>query len=205
MHEDTREEFLQIVNDESDRLTNLIEDLLEISHIESGKMKVNKEKQQILNIIKIIKVQLTLLLTESNLEMIIKSKPDIPMIPLDKNKMIEVIQNLVSNSIKFTPKGGKITVEIDYSEQEIIISIIDTGMGIPQNDIEHVFDRFYRVYRPGKEIKGTGLGLAIVRQIIELHDGTIKAQSRMDGAEFIIKLPYAKYKTDSKNIISSNM
>ena len=97
---------------------------------------------------------------------------------------------LLNNSIKFTPAGGRITISGQslYKEFEIIFS--DTGVGIPEKDLPNIFQKFYRVNRPGTEIPGTGLGLVFVKQIVDLHKGLITVESEIDkGTSFVIKLP----------------
>jgi two-component system phosphate regulon sensor histidine kinase PhoR len=108
----------------------------------------------------------------------------------DEEKLGLVFEGLINNAIKFTDSGGRIIVSAQslYKEFEIIIS--DTGTGIPENDLPNIFDKFYRVRRPGKEIPGTGLGLVFVKQIVDLHKGLITVNSEVNmGTSFVIKLP----------------
>jgi two-component system sensor histidine kinase VicK len=101
-----------------------------------------------------------------------------------------MLTNLLSNAIKFTPAGGLVTLGAQQQNNEIIITVSDTGMGIPKEDLPKVFERFYRVKRPGKEIQGTGLGLPIVTQIVSRHGGRIMVESEPDeGTTFTVFLP----------------
>jgi signal transduction histidine kinase len=108
----------------------------------------------------------------------------------DRNKIIQMLTNLLSNAIKFTPAAGKVSLQIQNQNDEIVITVSDTGLGIPKSDLYKVFQRFYRVKRPGKEISGTGLGLPIVAQIVALHSGRIMVDSEPDkGTTFTVYLP----------------
>ena len=108
----------------------------------------------------------------------------------DSDRMIQVLINLISNAIKFTPENGHVTVAVRCVGQEFVLTVRDTGLGIPKEDLSKVFERFYRVARPEKQITGTGLGLSIVRRIIDAHSGRIDVQSKVgEGTTFVIYLP----------------
>jgi signal transduction histidine kinase len=108
----------------------------------------------------------------------------------------EVIVNLLSNAVKYTPAGGSVNIktEVDEGSSLVRVSVTDTGVGIPEDDIEHVFDKFYRVGANNKQAKGTGLGLNLVKQIIEkVHDGRVSVTSIVgQGSTFSFELPLAK-------------
>jgi signal transduction histidine kinase len=108
----------------------------------------------------------------------------------DSDKIIQLLTNLIGNATKFTPQGGSVTVSILRQGEELVMRVRDTGMGIPKESLPKIFERFYRVPRPGKEIQGTGLGLSIVRKIVDLHRGRIEAESELDkGTTFTVFLP----------------
>ena len=111
----------------------------------------------------------------------------------DSIKLQQVVYNVIDNAIKYTPRGGEVSVEVSRSGKRALISVHDTGIGIPQEDLPHIFDRFYRVDKArSRETGGTGLGLSIVKQIVLLHGGDITAQSEESkGSTFIIELPLA--------------
>jgi signal transduction histidine kinase len=110
----------------------------------------------------------------------------------DENKIYSMITNLVNNAIKFTPENGTVAVSAQFVNNELVIKVSDTGMGIPKDDLPKIFGRFYRVHRPGKQIQGTGLGLAIVKEIVMKHDGRIDVESELDkGSTFTVYLPIA--------------
>ena len=103
---------------------------------------------------------------------------------------MQVLTNLISNAIKFTPEGGRVLLSAHRREEHLAIKISDTGYGIPKEDLPKLFNRFFRVQRPGKEIKGTGLGLAIVSKIVTGHGGRIEVESELDkGTTFTVLLP----------------
>ena len=103
-----------------------------------------------------------------------------------------MITNLINNAIKFTPENGTVSVSAHLVNNELVVKVSDTGMGIPKDDLNKIFGRFYRVHRPGKQIQGTGLGLAIVKEIVTRHDGRIDVESEIDkGSTFTVYLPVA--------------
>ena len=114
----------------------------------------------------------------------------------DSDRMIQVLTNLMSNSIKFTPEEGHVSVSVFRRDEHLALRVRDTGFGIPKEALTKIFDRFYRVHRPGKEIKGTGLGLAIVNKIVTAHGGRIEVESELDkGTTFTVLLPLMSEQT----------
>ena len=114
-----------------------------------------------------------------------------PVVEGDSSKIQQVFYNLIDNAIKYTPAGGDVRVELGENARFAIIKVSDTGIGIPQADIAHIFDRFYRVDKArSRETGGTGLGLSIVNQIVQLHGGQVSVQSVEDkGSVFTVTLP----------------
>ena len=119
------------------------------------------------------------------------SFPELPHVLGNRYNMEEVISNIISNAIVYTPEGGKVTVSAAIENDYLCISISDTGIGIPEEDLDRVFDRFYRVKNEKTRfITGTGLGLAIVKSIVEAHNGTVHVESKPDhGSTFYIFIP----------------
>ena len=111
----------------------------------------------------------------------------------DERKLKQIIFNLLSNAAKFTPDGGQITIECKKETEQLVASVTDTGVGIPADEVEHVFDKFYRVKANKKQAKGTGLGLNLVKQIVEkVHQGRVFVQSKVaKGSTFGVELPLA--------------
>ncbi|MHC4535531.1 MAG: ATP-binding protein [Planctomycetota bacterium] len=193
--EKTRKEFYSVIQNQAQRLNRLIEDILNSSRIESGLIKINKETA---SLTMLIEEQLKMIkgyAEEKEVE-IIGQKPIIyDQVDVDKDMIQEVIVNLLSNAVKYTPSGGsvKIETEVDENAALVRVSVTDTGVGIPEDDIEHVFDKFYRVGANKKQAEGTGLGLNLVKQIIEkVHDGRVFVMSKVGvGSTFGFELPLA--------------
>jgi PAS domain S-box-containing protein len=189
---DTQKEFLGVVDSESDRLLSLIEDLLNVARIESGRVSLKlatfKPHLMVEEILGVSKVQ-------SKKHQIVREIPDNLMpIYADKDKLKEVIINLVSNAIKYSPDGG--TVKITMSEQEgnLRIDVTDQGIGIAPEHLPKLFEQFYRVDSSlTYKVSGTGLGLAIVKSMVEAHGGTVRVASEVGkGSTFTVLLPIQK-------------
>jgi len=190
LDEEKKNKFLKIINEESVSLSSLINDLLDLSRIESGigfkiKKVPSEIKEVILENVDFFRAQTDKHTFKVNLP------HDLVKIEADKNKINQVMENLTSNAVKFSPQGGEITVSIEQSEEKAKISITDTGIGIPEKDLSHVFEKFYRAENASSEaIGGTGLGLAIVKYIVESHAGKIWVESKLGkGSTFSFTLP----------------
>ncbi|MCU0482036.1 MAG: sensor histidine kinase, partial [Anaerolineae bacterium] len=127
-----------------------------------------------------------------NIELIFRPLDEDAVVPMDLERMEQVLQNLLSNAIKYTPNGGRVTLSAEITPDSAIIQVQDTGMGIPPDDLPHLFEKFYRVKNSAHmQVEGTGLGLSIVKSIVENHDGTITVMSELNkGTTFSIHLPY---------------
>lgn len=184
------EEFNQVILTESKRLAKLINDVLDFSELESEKQKLQKTS---LNIIDIINECNTNIKSESeNKKITLTSR--IPqseiMIYADEERMRKVISYLLLNAVKFTKENGRITVIVQEFLKEVEIVISDTGVGIPENNIPFLFDKFSKIKRTGLNLTGAGFGLVTVKQIIDLHKGLIRVKSEVNkGTSFIIRLP----------------
>lgn len=193
--EETRKEFYAVIQNQAQRLNRLIEDILNTSRIESGLIKISKEY---LSMAILIEEQLKMIKSyaeEKNIE-IIGQKPIVcDQVYVDRDMMSQVIVNLLSNAVKYTKPGGSVKIEtkIDEAASLIQVLITDTGVGIPEDEIEHVFDKYYRVESNKKQARGTGLGLNLVKQIIEkLHKGRVFVNSQVGvGSTFGFELPLA--------------
>ncbi len=191
--EKTRKEFYAIIQNQAQRLNRLIEDILNVSRIESGLIKVSKEPLSATLLVRDAVQMIKSYASEKNIQVKEDTAIVFDQVLADKDMISQVIINLLSNAVKYTPKDGKITVncEVDEAGQVIRIRVADTGVGIPAEDIEKVFDKFYRVKANNKCAKGTGLGLNLVKQIVEkIHDGRVFVTSEVGkGSCFGFELP----------------
>ena len=188
----TKSEFYEVIQNEANRLSRLIDNILNISRIESGLVKVNKQPQSLMVIIKealeVIAPQAKLkgIAIEENLT------PAIYQTRADKDMMYQAVLNLLSNAVKYTPDDGTITVQtlVDEAKRKVITRITDTGVGIPPKDLPFVFDKFYRAEANSRMAKGTGLGLSLVKHIVEtVHHGRIFVESHVGrGSTFGFEL-----------------
>ena len=184
-------ENLQVVISEGERLTHLINDVLDLAKIEAGKMEWNQENVSMPDVVERAIAATTSLFDNKNLKLIKQIETDVPDILGDSDKLIQVIINLISNSIKFTDKGS-ITISLNKKNDEVIVSIRDTGIGIAEGDFDTVFEQFKQV--GGDTLtdkpKGTGLGLPICKEIVEHHGGRIWLESKVGkGSTFSFALP----------------
>jgi len=190
-------DFIKVSLDETNRMMRMVTDLLHLSRIDNATSNLDVELINftafitfILNRFDKIKSQ------DENLKYeLIRDYPITSVwIEIDTDKMTQVIDNILNNAIKYSPDGGKITVSMKTTDDQMILSISDQGLGIPKQDLPKIFDRFYRVDRARSRAQGgTGLGLAIAKEIIKQHNGFIWAKSEYGkGSTFTIVLPYDK-------------
>jgi len=194
--EQTRKEFYSVIQTQAKRLNRLIEDMLNISRIESGLIKVNKEAASLTMLIE-EQLQMIKGCAEEKNVRVIGQKPIVfDQVYIDRDMISQVIVNLLSNAVKYTPSGGSVTVktEVDEIGQVARVSVTDTGVGIPEDEIDHVFEKFYRVNANKKQAKGTGLGLNLVKEIVEkVHGGRVFVRSKVgQGSTFGFELPLAR-------------
>jgi signal transduction histidine kinase len=188
-----RREFYEIMDTECDRLTRLIDDLLNISRIEQGRaMQINWEPVDLVSIAR--KIVTTQLAIARNHELVVDFPDNFPEITGDPDKLGQVLTNLVDNAIKYSPKGGKVLIAgavLSIGPGKVSISISDEGIGVSPEHLPRLFDRFYRVdNRDNREIGGTGIGLALVKALVEAHHGTVDVESEPgQGSTFTVTLP----------------
>jgi two-component system sensor histidine kinase VicK len=183
--------FLGVINSEAERMARLVKDLLQLSSFDSSKMNLD---MKILSIDDITKRSLEKLLINAkskNQILIANLEESLPKIKADEDKIEQVILNILSNAIKYTPENGEIKVNVVKENNEVKMEFNDNGIGIPEEDTIRIFERFYRVDKArSREMGGTGLGLAIAKEIIELHGGRIAVTSKLNvGTSVIIYLP----------------
>ncbi|MFQ5455432.1 MAG: ATP-binding protein [Nitrospirota bacterium] len=187
--------LINVIEDDCKRLLSLINDLLDLSKLKAGMMPFYMESCSINSIIKNSVKEMSVLALKKNIKIDVSLLENDTIMFGDRNRIRQVVVNILSNSIKFTHSGGKIqiTTEMLLSENQIKISISDTGVGISQESLDKVFDKFYQLTIHGQEYRGSGLGLAITKQIIDGHKGNIWAESTSgEGSRFIFTLPLIK-------------
>lgn len=188
---ETRRNFLQVIYNESDRMTHIVKDLLTLSQLDYGKMDMEMSLIPVKLIVQNIASAMLIEARGQGLTLETKLEEPLPLILADRNRMEQVIANIVSNAIKYNRPGGTVTLSAFSQEDKVVIKVQDTGIGIPQEDIPRLFERFYRVDKArSREKGGTGLGLAIAKEIVEQHQGTIGVESQLDaGTTVTITLP----------------
>lgn len=188
---DTEEEFLRVIINESDRMTKIVQDLLDLSRFDSGNRKLNIEEFSIERSVRDVYTAVALEAKKRDHVLNLELEWKMPMIKGDRPRIEQVLMNIVSNALKYTPDGGRIDIFGTSLGTNIIIRIEDTGIGIPKADLERVFDRFYRVDKArSRESGGTGLGLSIAKEIIAMHGGNISIESEPGkGTSVTVTLP----------------
>ena len=200
--------FLKVTQDENDRMIRMINDLLSLSRMDSGTVKLDFELVNLNELFNYILNRFDMMLKKDNNDTretksknyTIKrdfTKRDL-WVEIDTDKFIQVVDNIMNNAIKYSPDGGVITCRLLETHNHVILSITDQGLGIPRKDLGHIFDRFFRVDKARSRAQGgTGLGLAISKEVIEMHHGKIWVDSiEGKGSTFYISLPYEEYEGD---------
>ncbi len=190
---ETQERFLSIAARNLKRLTTLVNDLLDLSKLEAGKMQLKCLPSSIANVINESVESFNTWAKTKSVDIEKKIQDGLPQVNIDPDRIIQVLNNLIGNAIKFTFENGKIIVEavLYKEEQEVEVSVADNGIGISKDDLPRIFDKFFQVgERVSTDLNGTGIGLSIVKEIVELHGGTIWVESQKGvGAKFSFRLP----------------
>ncbi|MCL2125855.1 MAG: cell wall metabolism sensor histidine kinase WalK [Oscillospiraceae bacterium] len=188
---ETEEEFLRVIINESDRMAKIVQDLLELSRFDSGASVLASEWFSIEHSVRDVYAAIALEAKKRNQELNLELEWKLPRIKGDRARVEQVLMNIMSNALKYTPDGGKIDIYSGSSGGKVWVRIEDTGVGIPKEDLARVFDRFYRVDKArSRESGGTGLGLSIAKEIITKHGGDIKIESTQGiGTSVTVVLP----------------
>lgn len=197
--EATQREFLSIINEESDRLRRLIDELLDTSQIEAGALRLQYDTVRLSELIPQVAARAPRCTGWTDRHRLIVRVPDtLPPVAADPQRIDHVLTNLIENAIKYSPNGGTVTITARTEGRWIVVEVSDEGIGIPPDQLPHIFDRFYCVPQPrGRRPHGTGLGLYICRGIIEAHGGTIEALSGGErGTTLRFTLPLRRAASD---------
>ena len=192
--------FLEVTLEETDRMIRMINDLLSLSKLDSGNAQLQLEFVNFNNLVNFVLDRFDMMVNNTEKSYKIQrefTKRDL-WLEIDTDRIIQVIDNIMNNAIKYSPDGGTVTVRLIETHNHVILSVSDQGMGIPRKDLDKIFDRFYRVDKArARQQGGTGLGLAISRDVLKAHGGSIWAESRENyGSTFFISLPYEPYEEE---------
>ena len=182
-------DFLTRINGEVDRLTQMVTELTELSHIETGRAELRRVTTNLNYLIEEVAAQMNPLAKSRTITLTTELNPNIPAIKVDRDRIRQTLTNLVHNAIKFNHPGGKVIISTNYNNESTIVSVSDTGMGISKEDLPHIFERFYKADKARSQ-GGSGLGLAIAKHTIQAHGGNISVKSEEGkGSTFSFTLP----------------
>jgi PAS domain S-box-containing protein len=187
----SRANCLNIINQESRRLERIVGDMLSVAEVEAGSCTIRKDDVRIDALCEELRVDYLAQAEEKQIKLEFVLPPKLPVVQADRDKFAIALHNLVGNALKYTPKGGKITVAADVRDGNLMIDVTDTGIGIGADETDRIFEKFVRSRDPrvGK-IMGTGLGLTLAREVMRLHGGDVVVQSEIDrGSTFTASLP----------------
>ncbi|SFB36268.1 PAS domain S-box protein [Clostridium frigidicarnis] len=198
--------YIKLMKQNSYRLLRLINNLIDVTKIEAGYLPVHFAMADIIRVIEDITMSVVEYARNKNITVVFDTELEELFISIDLDKIERIIMNLLSNSIKFTPSGGFIYVYIRTNDNEVVISVRDTGRGIPQDKLDTIFDRFTQVDKSlTRDHEGSGIGLYLVKLLIDMHKGSIEVKSELDkGSEFLVRLPINMVE-EEKKIVSKEV
>ena len=193
---ETQDKFLNVIASEARRMARLVTDLLTLSRYDNNKNKVRKESFDLGELVKKCQDKLAIEIKKKNHTVNSFVTADVPLVYADKDDIERVILNILTNSIKYTPEGGEIKIYVGFVYNDAYIKIFDNGIGIPEEDLSRIFERFYRVDKARtREMGGTGLGLSIAKEILDKNGGSIDIKSTVGkGTEVVIRIPTKEVK-----------
>ncbi|HEU5310205.1 MAG TPA: HD domain-containing phosphohydrolase, partial [Candidatus Eisenbacteria bacterium] len=186
-----QEKFLVIVNEECDRLSRIVNDVLDLSRMESGRRRLKAEPVSIAQLLEDVTGTVAPELTHKDARLRTDLAAELPQIEADPDLLKQVLVNLIGNAAKFTRHGTDVVVRAATQGERVVVSVEDHGLGIPADKLDRVFERFYRIEEIGMDrVSGTGLGLAIVKSVVDLHGGAVRVESVVgEGSRFVFDLP----------------
>jgi len=190
INEDQRIEFASYIRNEGMRLTKLIDDLIGLDCLEQSQADLQFKENEIQGTVRQAITRIAEFAYSKFIQFSLNFPNEPVIIKFDREKIVEVLYQLLHNAVRFTKPGGLINLQVEVTDKHVLISLQDSGPGIPQKDIPFLFKRFGRHYRLGEETHCTGVGLAIVKHIIDQHNGDIAVQSQLgEGSTFVVRLP----------------
>ena len=190
MSREQRDQIVNNIHSETLRLNSLASSFLDLARLESGRVQFRRMRFSIADLLYECRDVMMSKAQENNIQIRIDVPNDMPLMEADRDKIKQVILNLMSNAIKYNRQNGSVIVTGSFTDNELVIVIQDTGIGIPEDSIPHLFEKFYRVREHENKAQGTGLGLSISKQIIQGHNGRIEVKSKMGvGTSFTIHIP----------------
>ncbi|MDB5199797.1 MAG: Response sensor protein [Chitinophagaceae bacterium] len=190
MHGDTNIDFVNKTLNQVNRLTNLISDLLDVSKIQTGALELNRTNFDLTPFLEDVIENIQQ--TSTNHQLILNANNKKLMVRADRDRLEQVVINILTNAIKYSPNGKKVTIDTSIKNKEILISVTDHGIGIPEDDLDKVFTRFFRVRGLASTFSGSGIGLYISSEIIKRHGGSMWVESEIDkGSAFYFTIPSA--------------
>ncbi len=190
MSQDQRTQIVNSIHNETLRLNALASSFLDLARLESGRVQFRKSAFSLVDLLYECKDVMVSKADEEHVQVRVESPEGLPILEADRDKMKQVVLNLLSNAIKYNRPNGSVALRAEATETEINIVIQDTGLGIPEQAVPHLFEKFYRVREHESKVSGTGLGLSICKQIVQGHGGRIEVKSKSGvGTMFTIRLP----------------
>lgn len=192
---DEQRSFLEIVRRNSERLLRLVGDLLFVAQLEAGKLWLDRERVDLAALIQETVAALLPTATKREIAVRVEVEPDLPPLQADRARVGQILDNLLSNALKFTAPGGHVSLQASCEDDLMTVQVSDTGMGIPSDELERLFERFFRSSNATEQaIQGTGLGLSITKAIVEAHGGQIEVESTEgEGTVFTVVLPVRQH------------
>jgi two-component system sensor histidine kinase GlrK len=192
---DKQKRLLVILSEESKRLIELVNSVLDLSKMEAGMMTYTFEKTSLVPLIEKTMMEMGPLVEAKKITLEAKIDKELPAIKMDRERILQALRNLIGNAVKFTPEGGNVRISAKHVNGEVRVSVADTGTGISKENLATIFEKFQQAYLKSSDqskgmMKGTGLGLAIVKHIVTAHGGKVWAESELgEGSSFIFILP----------------
>jgi K+-sensing histidine kinase KdpD len=196
MSQEQRDQIINNIHGETMRLNSLASSFLDLARLESGRVQFRKARFSIADLFYECKDVMSSKAMENNIQIRVESPEGMPLLEADRDKIKQVMLNLLSNAIKYNRPNGTVMLRAEVAEKEIVLFIQDTGLGIPDESLSHLFEKFFRVREHESRVAGTGLGLSICKQIVQGHGGRIEVKSKISvGTVFSVFLPYTPSKT----------